>query len=171
MIDNDLNVNRYSKFIGFEYLCGMGAGLLSVCVTFPINKLMFRQSVWGFNVMTALRQLRIEGIGYLYRGIGPPLFIKPLTSSLMFGSYNQFYRLLSMKNNHDGGGYDLKASLMASLLSGTTEALIATPFERIQMILQDGRYNNQYNNMFDTFYRLRRYGIQEYYRGFRITIL
>ncbi|KAH7643432.1 mitochondrial nicotinamide adenine dinucleotide transporter SLC25A51 [Dermatophagoides farinae] len=156
-----------SKFIGSEYLCGMGAGLLSVIVTFPVNKLMFRQSVWGFDVVSAIRQLRIEGIGYLYRGIGPPLFVKPLTSSLMFGTYNQFYRMLWMKND----GYNLQASLIASLLSGATEALVSTPFERVQMILQDGRFNNQYTNMFDTFYQIRRYGIQEYYRGFRITVL
>ena len=156
--------------IGSEYLCGMGAGLLSVCITFPINKLMFRQSVWGFDAASALRQLRIEGIGYLYRGVGPPLLVKPLSSSVMFGSYNQFYRMLSTENNNVDG-FDFQASVLASLLSGATEALIATPFERIQMILQDGRFNNQYTNMFDLFYQIRRYGIREYYRGFRITVL
>lgn len=149
-----------------EYLCGMGAGLISVLITFPINKLMFRQSVWGFDFLTAIRQLKIEGFRFLYRGVGPTIIIKPLMSSIMFGSYHQYYRMISKENR-----YHLGYSIVASLLSGTTEALFATPFERIQVILQDGRFNQQYANMFDATYKLKKFGLLEYYRGLNATIL
>ncbi|KAJ6218595.1 hypothetical protein RDWZM_009752 [Blomia tropicalis] len=159
--------DRYS-----EYICGMGAATLSVLVTYPINKIMFRQSLWGFNAADAVRQLRMEGIGYLFRGCMPPIIMKSSTASIMFGAYNQYGNWL--RSNPETAslleGHPLWTSFFASMLGGSTEALL-TPFERIQMILQDGRTHNQYRNTMDAFMKLRKYGFGEYYRGMTAVLI
>lgn len=155
-----------------EYMCGMGAGVLSVLATFPINKLMFRQSLWGFDLSDAYRQLKLEGFGSLFRGCLPPVMIKSFTSSVMFGAYNQYHSMLvsnpisspSMKAN------PLSCVFLASMMGGCTEALL-TPFERVQMMLQDGRFNYQYRNTVDAMLKLRPYGLTEYYRGMSAVLL
>ena len=53
----------------------------------------------------------------------------------------------------------------AAVLAGTTEALL-TPFERIQVLLQDKHYHNTFRNTAHAFRELRPYGIREYYRGY-----
>lgn len=56
-------------------------------VTFPANKLMFRQQVDGLAVGPAFRAMRHEGLKSLYKGVGPPLLQKTTSLSLMFGMY------------------------------------------------------------------------------------
>ena len=55
------------------YGCGSIASLINIMVTFPIQKVMFRQQLHGVLASEAVRQLQREGVRTLYRGLLPPL--------------------------------------------------------------------------------------------------
>lgn len=155
-----------------EYMCGMGAAVGAVLVTFPINKLMFRQSLWGIDAFDGMRQLYKEGFLALYRGCLPPVIIKSVSASVMFGTFRQYEHWLVnhplMRPRYKAN--EMRTIFVASMMSGSTEAIL-TPFERVQCILQDGRLNNKYENTRDAFVKLRGYGIAEYYRGLSAVLL
>ena len=73
-----------------SFLCGAGAAVTNILLTFPANKLMFRQQVDGLRVGQAFRSMRHEGLRSLYRGVGPPLLQKTASLSLMFGMYSWY---------------------------------------------------------------------------------
>jgi len=151
-----------------EYVAGGAAQGFNICITFPIHKTMFRQMVHGFSVPDALRQLRTEGALNLYRGVLPPMMAKTTSSCIMFGTYSQYQRML-----RDSAGFQNKAYIqtLAAFLAGCTEAVL-TPFERVQVILQDSQNNSKFRN---TAHALRQIGLQhgftEYYRGLSGVVL
>ncbi|CAG9854844.1 unnamed protein product [Phyllotreta striolata] len=148
-----------------EFACGWGAAFINVSITYPVNKLIFRQMLYGVGIMPAFRQLRKEGLFYLYRGMMPPMCQKTLSMSIMFGVYEEVRRgLLATGCN----SYVAKAA--GSLVSGTTEAILM-PFERVQTILADSKYHQNYKNTIHVFRDLRRYGYGEYYRGLAPILL
>lgn len=114
-----------------DYACGFAAAVVNICVTFPINKIIFRQMLHGQNVRSATADLRAEGFRHLYRGVGPPLIQRSVTMSLMFGTYGSYQRMLHSYTVVPQRG----RACLAAFLAGTTEALLC-PFERIQMLLQ-----------------------------------
>ncbi|KAJ8960922.1 hypothetical protein NQ318_020222 [Aromia moschata] len=142
-----------------EFACGWGAAFVNVTVTYPINKLIFRQMLHGVKVQHAFQQLKDEGILYLYRGILPPLCQKTLSLSIMFGVYEEVRKPLA-----DQGFNPYAAKAIGALASGTTEASLM-PFERIQTLLADAKYHDEYRNTVHAFKVLRNYGLGEYYRG------
>lgn len=146
-----------------EFICGWGAAFINISITFPINKVMFRQMLHGVHTHKAFEQLRQEGIRYLYRGLAPPLIQKTVTVSLMFGTYNEYRRLLD-HHYYQTIPSDIVRSSTAAFLAGCTEAIL-TPFERVQMLLQDHQYHDRYKNTFHVFRELKSYGVREYYRG------
>lgn len=144
-----------------EFLCGWGAAFINVSVTFPINKVMFRQMLHGMHTLDALRQLRSEGFHYLYRGILPPLCQKTVSVSVMFGMYAHYgQRLAVLRPEWD----PRTRRAAAAFLAGVTEAAL-TPFERVQMLLQDRHYHERFRNTWHAFGELRAFGVREYWRG------
>ena len=117
-----------------EYLAGGGAAVANICITYPLYKTSFRQIVHGFSTTNALYQLRGGGIRILFRGVLPPLLQKGVSTSLLFGNNAQYSRLLREKT---GVKEDFKVQACAAFMTGSTEAAILTPFERVQMLLQD----------------------------------
>lgn len=150
-----------------EFACGWGAAFINVVITFPINKLMFRQMLHGVKTQKALNQLKLEGIGYLYRGILPPLMQKTFSVSVMFGMYDQSQRTLKSYFPSLSPGMCMTTSAM---VAGSVEALL-TPFERIQTLLQDNQNNVRYRNSFHAAASLKQYGFKEYYRGMTPILL
>jgi hypothetical protein len=61
-----------------EFACGWGAAFINICITFPINKVMFRQMAYGVNATSAMKQLKGESLLYIYRGLLPPLVSKTI---------------------------------------------------------------------------------------------
>ncbi|KAL4641759.1 solute carrier family 25 member 51-like [Arapaima gigas] len=146
---------------GRHYVCGSCASFTNILVTFPIQKVLFRQQLHGVRVAEAVRQLQQEGLRSLYRGLLPPLLQKSTTVALMFGLYEDFSHLLSRHTK----GPELLTCSMAAMLAGAAEAVF-TPFERVQTLLQDHRHHGRFNNTFHTFQMLvRDYGVKECYRG------
>ena len=144
-----------------EFTCGWGAASINVVVTYPLNKLIFRQQVYGITSKAALQQLRNEGLATLYRGLLPPFIQKTASLSIMFGCYSEYRYFLHTDMPNTSSTI---IQIIAALMSGCTEALM-TPLERIQTLLQDRRYHEKFNNMFHAFRELRSYGVMEYYRG------
>lgn len=149
-----------------EYVCGAIASLFNVFVTFPINKVMFRQQVHGIRFFKALRQLQKEGAFYVYRGLLPPLLQRTATVSLMFGTYTNYSHFLQDKLTHNR----TVVHVLAATGAGTTEAILA-PFERIQVVLQVREYHNRLQNTHHAFQVVSRYGIAELYRGVSAILL
>lgn len=149
---------------GKHYVCGSIAAFTNIIVTFPIQKVLFRQQLHGVLATEAVRQLQRDGLRNLYRGLLPPLLQKSTTVAIMFGLYEDFSRvLLDMANG--SGVPELVTRSFAAALAGTTEAIL-TPFERVQTLLQDHRHHGRFNNTAHTFRTLlSEYGIRECYRG------
>ncbi|KAI1279599.1 Mitochondrial nicotinamide adenine dinucleotide transporter SLC25A51 [Halotydeus destructor] len=153
-----------------EFLCGWGAAFINICVTFPINKVMFRQMHHGVAVDDAIAQLRTEGMRNLYRGLLPPLLAKTASVSLMFGSFST-YRDFLADNCEWLTPTPFSKTAVASILAGSTEAVLLAPFERIQMLLQAREFQKRFKNTQHAFMDLRKYGIKEYYRGLTPILL
>merc|ERR1719209_450360 len=122
-----------------EYGAGWGSGIVNICLTFPVNKTMFRQQLHGISAWEAFCQLRTEGVLQLYRGILPPLLQKSACTALMFGSYEQYRQLLRVHTDLAGTA----ALPLAAFLAGCTEAAL-TPFERTLML--DQHYCQMFRN-------------------------
>lgn len=149
------------------WCCGLGSGVVDITVTFPINKVMFRQQLNGITSRQAIKQLKLEMKGqgpltriqYLYRGVLPPTFNRCMGRMFTFGGYDSFKRIWSSQISHP-----TSLSFIAALSSGCFEALICCPFERVQTLLQDSSNNNRYKNSREIF---RVLPVREYYRGIR----
>ncbi|XP_074109820.1 mitochondrial nicotinamide adenine dinucleotide transporter SLC25A51 [Cotesia typhae] len=149
-----------------EFICGWGAAVINVGVTYPMNKIIFRQILEGVQVSAAVRQLSKEGIRLLYRGILPPLCQKTLSLSIMFsvyeGSKSRIYFLTHQP---------ILSKVLAANVAGGIEAILM-PLERVQTLLQDWRYHTKFKNTSHAFkYLLREYGICECYRGLMPIII
>lgn len=149
-----------------EFVCGWGAALINISITFPINKAQFRQQLHGISLPKALRQLHKEGLHTLYRGILPPLLQKTTGLALMFGMYDEFLRSLHIRTDLPL----VPKQFIAGSLSGGVEAIL-TPFERIQTLMQDRKHQGKYRNTLHAFTSLRTHGIKEYYRGLNVIII
>ncbi len=150
-----------------EFVSGWGAAMTNVMLTFPLNKIMFRQQLHGITTSKALQQLRKEGPLHLYRGVLPPLLQKTTSLAIMFGMYDKYQKMLyrelprlPLLLNHGA----------AAMLAGCTEALL-TPFERVQTLMQDRYYHKHYKNTIHAFVELRQHGVGEYYRGMSAILL
>ncbi|CAB3374919.1 mitochondrial nicotinamide adenine dinucleotide transporter SLC25A51 [Cloeon dipterum] len=145
-----------------EFACGWGAAFINITVTYPINKVMFRQMLHGLKTKTAVAQLRSEGAWYLYRGILPPLVQKTLSVSIMFGMYEHYRQVI---NTNVPGMPTPLTNGMAAMLAGTTEAILS-PFERIQTLLQNESYHQKFKNTAHAFSSVwASHGAREFYRG------
>jgi len=126
---------------------------------------MFRQQLHGISAWDAASQLRREGLLSLYRGILPPLLQKSTSTALMFGTYEQYKRLLTERN------VSVRSSIViAAFCAGCTEAIL-TPFERIQTLMLDHKWSGQFRNTPHAFVSLTQYGVREYYRGLTAVLL
>lgn len=149
---------------GKHYVCGSLAALTNIMVTFPIQKVLFRQQLHGVLATEAVQQLQRDGLRNLYRGLLPPLLQKSTTVAIMFGLYQDFSRVL-LDCANGSGVPELVTRSFAAAMAGTTEAVL-TPFERVQTLLQDHRHHGRFNNTAHTFRTLlSEYGVRECYRG------
>ena len=60
--------NAAAKDGGRDFFRGYMASTVNILMTFPANKLMFRQQVLGSTVPVAFDSLRRDGLHRLYRG-------------------------------------------------------------------------------------------------------
>lgn len=114
----------------------------------------------GVEATFALNQLQKEGLGYLYRGMLPPLLQRTVSMSLMFGIYDECLKPLL---EHKVDPYVAKT--IAGVVAGCCEATLM-PFERIQTLLIHPKYNKKLRNTpHAAQFIAKHYGIKEFYRG------
>ncbi|XP_023685363.2 mitochondrial nicotinamide adenine dinucleotide transporter SLC25A51 [Paramormyrops kingsleyae] len=144
-----------------HYACGSCAAFTNIVITFPIQKVLFRQQLFGVRAGEAVRQLQRDGLRNLYRGLLPPLLQKTTTVAIMFGLYEDMSRLLPRPAGTPG----LPTDSVAAVLAGIAEATL-TPFERVQTLLQDQRHHGRFKNTVHAFRTLvQDHGVRECYRG------
>lgn len=171
----DLNLSSKSRHSAIdskpddlcEFVCGSGAASINILATFPMNKMIFRQQLYGVRATQALNQLCKEGLFNLYRGLLPPLLQKNTSISIMFGTYHQYQRVV---HRQFPSLSPLQYKSIAAILAGCTEAIL-TPFERVQTLLQDKHSATRYRNTFHAFHELKSFGAAEYYRGLTAILL
>ncbi|XP_052470116.1 solute carrier family 25 member 53 [Carassius gibelio] len=123
-----------------SYLHGGTSSLISTLttlVTFPLYKTVFRQQLHSTLVREAVSQLRREGPLKLYRGVAPPLLMRSLNGTLLFGLQDTLLQQLSLRDTSAVPRTALPA--LAGLGAGVLEAVLFTPFERVQNVLQNSR--------------------------------
>ena len=67
----------------------------------------------------------------LYKGMLFPLFSWPICQSIIFGCYNQAYRILDMKDDEP----QLGKAFIAGWYAGVTKALVGCPLDLVKMRL------------------------------------
>ncbi|TDG48421.1 hypothetical protein AWZ03_005166 [Drosophila navojoa] len=151
----------FGAFQWEEFACGCGSAFVNICVTYPIYKLIFRQMLHGVPVSSAMLQLRHEGLGFLYRGMLPPLAQKTISLSIMFGVFDGTRRYLV----EDYRFNDYGAKVIAGVVAGSAESILL-PFERVQTLLADSKFHRYFSNTPSAFrYVVTNYGFRELYRG------
>ena len=150
-----------------EYVAGFLSSATNILLTYPVNKLIFRQQIYRLKTVDAIQQLRDEGFLILYRGMTLPLLQKTFSLSIMFGANAHYLHILQSMSKDDHWYY----KPIASALAGSTEAIL-TPLERAQVLLQTPKYNNVIRNGIHAFILMyKHYGIIEYYRGATLILI
>uniref|UniRef100_A0A8B9L9V7 Solute carrier family 25 member 53 n=1 Tax=Astyanax mexicanus TaxID=7994 RepID=A0A8B9L9V7_ASTMX len=140
------------------------ATLTSVMVTFPIYKTVFRQQLHSSGVRETVAQLNKEGPLKLYRGVAPPLLMRTLNGTLLFGLQGTLLQQLSRANSILP---EMVLPALAGLGAGAVEALIFTPFERVQNILQNSGNDRSLPTLRSILVRLRSENLAHgFYRAF-----
>ncbi|KAJ0181339.1 hypothetical protein K1T71_003424 [Dendrolimus kikuchii] len=149
-----------------EFVCGGGSAFCNILISYPLNKLIFRQMMHGVETTFALNQLQKEGLTYLYRGMLPPLMQRSLSMSVMFGIYDECLQPLQRRKVNP---YIAKTT--AGVVAGCVEATLM-PFERIQTLLIHPKYHLKFRNTAHAARHIaRHYGIKEFYRGLTPILL
>ncbi|ODM87340.1 Solute carrier family 25 member 51 [Orchesella cincta] len=117
----------------------------------------------GLPSTVAVDQVRKEGFYMLYRGVLSPLGMRAVSLSLMFGSYGSCRAFLQTNvpqlNKH-------AALLFSAALAGISEACVVLPFERVQTLLLDKKFNLRFQNSVHAFRHLwKHHPTSEFYRG------
>ncbi len=116
-----------------SFLHGGTSSLLTTVITFPLYKTVFRQQLHSTAVREAVAQLLSEGPGKLYRGVLPPLLMRSLNGTLLFGLQDTLLQRLRLWGCVPG----TVLPALAGLGAGVLEAVLFTPFERVQNVLQN----------------------------------
>uniref|UniRef100_A0A3B1K3J0 Solute carrier family 25 member 53 n=1 Tax=Astyanax mexicanus TaxID=7994 RepID=A0A3B1K3J0_ASTMX len=147
-----------------RYKHSLISSLTSVMVTFPIYKTVFRQQLHSSGVRETVAQLNKEGPLKLYRGVAPPLLMKTLNGTLLFGLQGTLLQQLSRANSILP---EMVLPALAGLGAGVVEALIFTPFERVQNILQNSGNDRSLPTLRSILVRLRSENLAHgFYRAF-----
>lgn len=148
-----------------SYLLGGTSSLLSTLPTlivFPVYKTVFRQQIHNAPVHQAVAQLCKEGPVKLYRGMAPPLLMRTLNGTLLFGLQDSLLHQLS----HSVISCAALPAL-AGFGAGFVEAVVFTPFERIQNVLQNGQNDRHLPTLKSVLVRLKaQRPALGYYRAF-----
>ncbi|PIC32976.1 hypothetical protein B9Z55_013124 [Caenorhabditis nigoni] len=152
-----------------DFIAGWGAGCIETCILYPSNKIIFRQQLHGFHVKDAIQQIKLEGVGKLYRGLLPPLIMRTTSRALMYGLYDEFQISLKCPHAPPNSSFSI-CHAQAAFLSGVCEAMLC-PLERVQVLLQTTKFHDKFKNTLHAFSRLKEYGYREYYRGFSVILV
>uniref|UniRef100_A0A8C6T5D7 Solute carrier family 25 member 53 n=1 Tax=Neogobius melanostomus TaxID=47308 RepID=A0A8C6T5D7_9GOBI len=136
-----------------SYLHGGTSSLLSVLSTFPVYKTVFRQQIHNTPVHSA--------VGQLYKEV-----MRTLSGTLLFGLQDTLLQHLS-RTSHNINTSSSVLPALAGFGAGFVEALLFTPFERVQSVLQNGQNDSRLPTHKSVLVRLKTERLAAgFYRGF-----
>uniref|UniRef100_A0A672J434 Solute carrier family 25 member 53 n=1 Tax=Salarias fasciatus TaxID=181472 RepID=A0A672J434_SALFA len=164
-----VNVTAEGPVARFQsYLHGGTSSLVSTLPTvivFPVYKTVFRQQIHNTPVHQAVGQLYKEGPVKLYRGVVPPLLMRTLNGTLLFGLQDSIHHQLSLSSQNVVSASALPA--LAGFGAGIVEAVVFTPFERVQNVLQNGQNDRQLPSLKSVLVKLKAQRMSSgFYRAF-----
>lgn len=127
---------------GFRsFIAGLSAGMASTVAGYVPDTIKVRLQTQPLSepvrykgaVDCAVRMVREEGMGSLFRGMSTPLMSRAVVNGMCFSTYT-----LTMKLMFPDGGAPLPAVFFAGGCAGATSALIASPTELIKVQMQLG---------------------------------
>eukprot|EP00038_Savillea_parva_P012864 m.207412 g.207412 ORF g.207412 m.207412 type:complete len:352 (+) comp23757_c0_seq1:313-1368(+) len=153
-----------------EYAKGGVAAIVQVSITYPIQKITFRQQIHGTCVRSTIATLRNETMRHLFRGMVMPMTQRALTTSIMFGVFHDYQkRLLPVENRL--GMHRVVTNGIAGMMSGFTEAVF-NPLERVQALMQAPQYHDTICSSRGAFRECWRIdGLRELYRGVQPVLI
>ncbi|KAK2849296.1 hypothetical protein Q5P01_009130 [Channa striata] len=138
---------------------------LPTLIVFPVYKTVFRQQIHNTPIHQAVGQLYKEGPMKLFRGVAPPLVMRTLNGTLLFGLQNTLLCQLSRSSQTVISMSALNA--LAGFGAGMVEAVVFTPFERVQNVLQNGHNDSRLPTLKSVLVRMKKQGLAlGYYRAF-----
>ncbi|XP_044061522.1 solute carrier family 25 member 53-like [Siniperca chuatsi] len=148
-----------------SYLNGGTSSLLSTLIVFPVYKTVFRQQINNTPLHQAVGQLYKEGPVKLYRGVAPPLLMRTVNGTLLFGLQDTLLCQLSLSSQNVIFTSALPA--LAGFGAGLVEAVISTPLERVQNVLQNSQNDRHLPTLKSVLVRLKaQRPAVGYYRAF-----
>lgn len=148
-----------------HYVSGCAASATNILFTYPFIKIGWRQIILDVGTTDATKRILKEGHYFIYRGVMPTLLHKSFTISMMFGVHNQVFLFCTQHSMSQ-----LQGNIAGGLTTGTIQTSIM-PFERVQTLLINEKYNDVYKNTFDALKQLYKIGgIREFYRGMVVTL-
>ena len=146
-----------------SFLHGGTSGLLTTVMVFPVYKTVFRIQILNTPVGQTVAQLSREGPLKLYRGVLPPLLMRTLNSTLLFGTQDSLVQQLSSQKVLPSSAIPAVAGFGA----GVVEAVVLAPFERIQNVLQNSQNDQHLPTLKSILVRLKRQPLAlGFYRAF-----
>lgn len=148
-----------------EFLAGLGSAFLTITITYPVTKLIYRQILEHSSARGSFKTIRNEGLHVLYRGALLPMLQRGVELSSMFG----IYRMMTIPLERFQMNEYLEI-VCACSLSGTFESFFM-PLERVQMLLVSRDYNHKFQNMLHAVKIIGKdYSLKEFYRGYNIVL-
>ncbi|XP_045886903.1 solute carrier family 25 member 53-like [Micropterus dolomieu] len=148
-----------------SYLLGGTSGLVSTLIVFPVYKTVFRQQINNSPLHLVVAQLYKEGPVKLFRGVSPPLLMRTLNGTLLFGLQDTLLRQLSLSSQSVISTSALPA--LAGFGAGLVEAVVFTPLERVQNVLQNSQNDRHLPTLKSVLVRLKTQSLViGYYKAF-----
>lgn len=161
--DNQLDGGSLSLFT--SYFRGAISGALTTLLFFPVYKTINRQQIHNSTIRQAVAQLKMEGLPKLYRGVVPPFLQRTLNSTVLFGVHETFLQKLTLSSGAAFPSHTLSA--LAGLATGVVEALVFTPLERVQNLLQNSQNYKKLPTLRSVLFELHNQKLASgYYRAF-----
>ena len=166
-----------------EVLGELAAGALSggagILATHPIDvaKVRIQSSTSPYSGKSLLSVLsgtvKNEGIGGLYKGIGPPLYGVAAYQAVCFSSFESAMRFLGRGDSARGGMDDTSRLVTSGMVSGAATTLVTTPTElcKIQQQLVQGHGLGQETTLDCARRIVRLYGLAGLYHGLSATVV
>lgn len=149
-----------------EFISGLLAAMVSISVNYPVTKLIYRQILEKASFKDSVKEMRNEGLIYLFRGLLPPLIQRSSEVSVMFGVYKTAELAIKPLKLSK-----YKEKTLSSAISGVVQSVL-TPFERLQILLINHTYHDRLKNTGHGFVVLIKfYGAKELYRGYSATVI
>lgn len=148
-----------------EFISGLLSAIVSVSVTYPITKLIYRQILEKTTIQVSIANMKKDGLRRLYRGMLFPLLQRSAEISVMFGIYKSAEMAL-----HPLHLRRIDEKTASGAISGFAKSLL-TPLERTELLLIDSRHHDRFKNMGQAlFIVMRDYGPKEFYRGYTVIL-